>query len=74
LGALAAALVAGLLQAAFMSPSIEHTYQLSAQGPAANAVTTTWLNTEGNYVTSYALNDGILRSRQNQAQVSTAFG
>ncbi|MFG3304888.1 RHS repeat-associated core domain-containing protein [Streptomyces wuyuanensis] len=46
-------------------PSVEYSYKISKT--AANAVTTKTLKSNGDYRTTYALYDGLLRERQTQA-------
>ncbi|MFI7609498.1 RHS repeat domain-containing protein [Micromonospora sp. NPDC049366] len=53
-------------------PSTEYVYVNRASG-GMNSVTTRKLNANGNYVTSHALYDGLLRPRQTQ-QMSMAAG
>ncbi|WP_157631605.1 RHS repeat domain-containing protein [Catelliglobosispora koreensis] len=55
------------------SPSIKHTYLIRNTG-GVNAVTSSRLNAAGNYVHSYALYDGLLRTRQTQAAAQAGGG
>jgi RHS repeat-associated protein len=55
------------------SPSIEHSYLIRNTG-GVNAVTTRKLNANGNYVTSAALYDGLLRERQTQSPAAAGGG
>lgn len=54
-------------------PSIEYEYLVRNSG-GVNAVTTRSLNPEGNYITSYALYDGLLRARQTQTPAVSGGG
>ncbi|WP_121159797.1 polymorphic toxin-type HINT domain-containing protein [Micromonospora pisi] len=55
------------------SPSMQYDYLIRNTG-GVNAVTTRTINAEGNYVTSYALSDGLLRGRQTQTAAVSGGG
>lgn len=55
------------------TPSMEYDYLIRNSG-GVNAVTTRTINAEGKYVTSYALSDGLLRSRQAQTAAVSGGG
>ncbi|WP_432959299.1 RHS repeat-associated core domain-containing protein [Micromonospora haikouensis] len=46
--------------------SADRTFAYQVRNDAATVVTTAWLNAQGNYVTTYAFYDGLLRPRQTQ--------
>ncbi|WJK40205.1 polymorphic toxin-type HINT domain-containing protein [Solwaraspora sp. WMMA2056] len=54
-------------------PNTEYAYLLRNSG-GVNAVTTKKLNADGNYVTTYQLYDGLLRSRQTQRPAASGTG
>ncbi|WP_198348133.1 polymorphic toxin-type HINT domain-containing protein [Plantactinospora sp. KBS50] len=55
------------------TPSIEYVYDIRNSG-GVNAVTTRTINAAGNYLTTYALYDGLLRARQTQTAAASGGG